>query len=209
MREPLVICLCLTLDDRAEWVEKATSCFDAQTYENSVLRIVRGVDAIGAKRNRGIRSSAMASYPNTPFPTETIIALWDDDDYSAPQRLEHQVHQLESTGKAVTGFNSMKFTDGVDWWEFTCGTGLVLGTSLCFRKSWWEQHPFLPIQIGCEEAFTEEARLAGQLVESPDLNLMYATIHPGNTSKRDLRPDGPYKKLSGFTWQESRFPATK
>ena len=56
---------------------------------------------IGEKRNFGAGRARGA-----------VIAHWDDDDYSAPDRLEDQVGRLLQSGKAVTGYFAMRFTDG-------------------------------------------------------------------------------------------------
>ena len=66
-----------------------------------------GWPEIGAKRNYGCERAA-----------GDVIAHWDDDDYSAPERLADQVQRLLESGKAVTGFHSMRFTDGVRWWKY-------------------------------------------------------------------------------------------
>lgn len=131
---------------------------------------------VGEKRNYGCEHAA-----------GEIIAVWDDDDYSAPGRLADQVSRLVDSGKAVTKYNAMKFTDGERWWKFNGVEEMVLGTSLCFRRSYWAKNPFEHRQIGEDHEFGKVARSAGQLEMAGDAgDLMYATIHPGNTSPRTL-----------------------
>lgn len=130
-----------------------------------------------------------------------LIAVWDDDDYSSPGRLSQQVAELQATSKAVTGYREMKFTDGASWWQFRYPRGLVLGTSLLFTKAWWKKHPFLEVNIGQDVGFASDAAAENQLAEVPDLNLMYATIHAGNTSKRKMSDRG-WVELPGFQWKE-------
>lgn len=213
MSLPLVTCLCLTTPGRREFLKRAYECFVSQTYENRTLLIVgdgddKAIDTlledtrgfckgagvvcspspvIGAKRNFGCG-----------WVDEGLIAVWDDDDFSAPGRLENQVRELEITRKAVTGYSAMKFTDGSAWWSFCCGAGLAIGASLMFRREWWETHRYPEVQVGEEAVFCEAARGANQLAEVPDLNLMYATIHPGNTSKRRPDRDAGWRALPGF-----------
>src|SRR5690348_4458021 len=101
---PLVTCLCLTRN-RREWLPQAIVCFQLQTYEHRELLIVADGDdvsdlvpqedsrirlvcsgsrlTIGAKRNYGCAHAC-----------GEIIAHWDDDDYSAQQRLTEQVALL-------------------------------------------------------------------------------------------------------------------
>lgn len=146
---------------------------------------------VGVKRNEAIELC-----------NGEYIALFDDDDYSAPGRISQQVAELERTGAAVTGYQSMKFTDGSAWWNFPGPVNTVIGSSLCFRRDWWAEHPFPALQIGEDAGFVEAAHLAGKLAACPDLGLMYASIHPGNTSKRDLTKP-PWEALPGFEWKDS------
>lgn len=211
MNSPLVTCLCLTRN-RREWLPKAIACYQQQTYANKELLIVadtqqdieglipsgeniralvldkQGV-VVGTKRNLGCEVAR-----------GEVIAIWDDDDHSESGRLRQQVGMLELTGKTVTGYHSMKFTDGSSWWLYRGGpTGFAMATSLCFRRAWWQQHRFESIQCGQDENFMWAAARVGQLAECPDLDLMYATIHASNTSPRKLN-QAPYVKLPGFEW---------
>lgn len=135
---------------------------------------------IGAKRNFGC---ARAS--------GEIIAHWDDDDYSAPGRLADQVARLQASGNAVTGYRSMRFTDGVESWRYQGTSLFAVGTSLCYRREWWREHPFPSRQIGEDNEFVSDAVRAGQLATAEAGDLMHASIHPGNTSPR---------QLSGASW---------
>jgi glycosyltransferase involved in cell wall biosynthesis len=121
-----------------------------------------------------------------------IIMHWDDDDYSNPFRMGDQVWRLAQSGKAVTGYCSMRFTDGPRAWLFS-RPDFALGTSLCYRRDWWEQHPFPAVQVGEDGAFVDAAKAAKQLVVADAGDLMHATIHAGNTSPR---------QLSGSNWKE-------
>lgn len=195
---PFVTALCIT-KNRRQWLPKAIACYQAQTYPNRELLIVAdGADVrdlipndpsirllqieegirIGEKRNFGCDRAA-----------GEIIATWDDDDFSAPDRLADQVQRLEASGCAVTGYCPMLFTDGERWWQYVNGDKLfALGTSLCFRRSWWASHPFKPIQVGEDGAFIEPAKKAKEITVVPANELMYATIHRNNTSPRSLDP---------------------
>lgn len=176
---PLVSCLCLTFNGRKEWLEKSIACFQAQTYENLEWILVPedNYRTIGDKRNAGCEIAS-----------GEIICHWDDDDFSFPGRVAAQVKTLQDSGKAVTGYHSMKFTDGVSWWQYRGGHGSALGTSLCYRRDWWERHRFASMQTAEDNVFVTMALRERQLVVEPDIDLMYATIHPGNTCKRVIRP---------------------
>jgi glycosyltransferase involved in cell wall biosynthesis len=212
MSLPLVTCLCLTRN-RREWLPRAIACFKAQTYANRELLIVADGEpvrdlipaeyprirllvcpeflTVGEKRNLGCG-----------FSLGEIVAVWDDDDFSAPARLAVQVDALESSGKAVTGYHTMKFTDGRNWWQYRGAPDFALGTSLCFRRAWWLTHRFQPIQCGQDELFSRIAGQERELVSQGDLDLMYATIHAGNTSARDLSKP-MFQPLPGFTWKDA------
>lgn len=187
-------CLCLTRN-RREWLPKAISAFLAQAYEHRELLIladgkdvqdlipddtrIRHISAIppmsiGAKRNLGCELAA-----------GSVIAHWDDDDYSAPQRLSDQIRRLHETGKAVTGYHSMRFKDGSRWWRYAGRSSYSLGTSLCYRRDWWQRHRFPCQQLGEDNVFTACAAAAGELSAVDAGDLMYASIHDGNTSPRN------------------------
>lgn len=209
---PLVTCLCVT-KNRREWLPWAIKCFEQQTYPERELVIVADTMAdvsglvhpadtvifhpgkVGAKRNAGC-AAALGE----------IICVWDDDDYSAPGRIASQVATLERTGKSVTGYKWLKFTEPATgkWWQYR-GTQIA-GTTLCFRKSFWEAWPFVNAQSGQDEGMATRAAACrpSELVMELDLDLMYATNHPGNTCPRDLavKNTAVWKPLPGFVWAD-------
>jgi glycosyltransferase involved in cell wall biosynthesis len=113
-----------------------------------------------------------------------VIAVWDDDDYSAPGRLADQIGRLQESGNGVTGYHSMRFTDGQQWWQYRGEENYALGTSLCYRRDWWKNHPFKSVQVGEDNGFVADAVAHGQLISVDARELMYATVHNANTSPR-------------------------
>lgn len=185
-------CLCITRN-RLPWLLKAIEYYRAQTYRNRELLIVAdgedhggqlpladdityvwypGKTTIGRKRNLGCERAR-----------GEIICHWDDDDYSAPGRIADQIRRIQQTGKAVTGYCQMRFTDGRDSWLYTGSPGYALGTSLCFRRDWWQTHRFPPDQIGEDRDFSVMAFRERQLASVPAGDLMWASIHNGNTDR--------------------------
>lgn len=154
--------------------------------DDARIRVYRLPDGytIGQKRNVG-----------SQLARGEIIATWDDDDYSAPERLRDQVSRLQQTGRAVTGYHNMQFTDGRNRWLFEQKADYALGTSLCYRKDWWEIHPFQPLRVGEDDAFVNTANEFGQLASVDAGELMVASIHPGNTVQRHQREE-KWKKIS-------------
>ena len=192
-------CLCVT-KNRRQWLPKAIACYQNQTYRpRELLILADGEDVrdllpdddptillihiedgrtIGEKRNFGcLRARG------------EIICHWDDDDYSHPERLADQVARLLDSGKAVTVYSSMRFTDGHAWWRYDGGPeGAAYhapGTSLCYFKRWWQAHPFPLVQIGEDGAFMSEAWRHDELIADAG-DWMHATIHRENTSPRQL-----------------------
>lgn len=209
---PFVTCLCLTRN-RRQWLPRAIRCFLNQTYpkkelliladgedvrdlvenldvgsgENSVRYIFQsGSQQIGDKRNTG---SELAS--------GEVILSWDDDDWSAPERIQDQVARMQYHQVSVTGYHSMLFTDGRVWWKYHGNQSANLGSSLCYRKNWWEQNKFPSRQIGEDSGFIHTAYRKGQYSSVDAGELMVASIHAGNSSPR---------ALSGESWKRTEDP---
>jgi hypothetical protein len=126
-----------------------------------------------------------------------IIVSWDDDDWSAPNRIRDQISRMEHSGKSVSSYHSMLFSDGDRWWKYTGSPTANLGTSLCYRKDWWAKHPFSTKQIGEDSDFILEAVRHKQHISADAGELMIASIHRTNTSPRSL---------SGNSWKKIERP---
>lgn len=113
-----------------------------------------------------------------------ILLHWDDDDYSAPVRIADQVQRLNVSGLAVTGYRTMRFTNGYSWWLYEGAAHFALGTSLCYRRTWWESHRFATVHIGEDNLFVNAAAAEKQISVTEAGEMMFATTHPGNTSPR-------------------------
>jgi len=135
---------------------------------------LEGNISIGDKRNFGCERAA-----------GEVIAHWDDDDHSGPGRLADQLGRLEESGRAVTGYHSMKFTDGERWWKYGGTLNYALGTSLVYRRDWWSRNRFRSVDIGEDNQFVAMAHAAGELTTVDAGDLMHASIHRGNTSHKN------------------------
>lgn len=202
-----VTCVCPTTAARRLWLPRAIKCFQAQTYQDRELLIVtdpgyspevppdpriRVIEApprirLGEKRNFCSENAG------------SIIAHWDDDDWSAPERLELQMERLQKSGKAVTGYRFMKFTDGVRWWRYEGDSTYAFDTSLLYRREWWASHPFDGEQSGFDVIFVARARGSRQIEIADCGDVMYATNHAANTSPRTI--------LAGDSWIPVDCPA--
>jgi glycosyltransferase involved in cell wall biosynthesis len=182
-----------------KYVRTALACWTAQNYEgelelvvldNNVEDVVFGFYAfldvkyirttrkpVGALRNEAIKEA-----------TGEIICMWDEDDWSATNRIAAQVDRLLQTGKAVTGWHNVFY-----WGESTDKTfkylysptghkvaPYAIGMSHCFRKSWWDKHPY--VEQGVEDRiFSDTAMFLGQL-DSCDAGQLYVARAHGNNA---------------------------
>ena len=177
--------------NRQEWVPRAIRCFQDQTYVHRELLILDNGDSIQDLippygRIRYVRMAGDHKIGNLrnyccQMARGEFIAHWDDDDWSHPNRLQAQIGSLQ--GLDVTVFSSMYFHGpGKEVKLYTAPAGHGLGTSLFYRRSWWEQNKFSPQHIGEDAVFMQ--RSAGNIVFSARTDLMVASTHPNNSSKR-------------------------
>lgn len=118
-----------------------------------------------------------------------IIVHFDSDDWSAPSRITDQVERLLASGKSVSGYHSMLFWDGVEAFKYNGSDDYSLGSGLCYRKSFWQTHPFVPEgpRSWEDNVFVQAARNENQIVAVDAGNRMVARIHPGNTCPKKPR----------------------
>jgi glycosyltransferase involved in cell wall biosynthesis len=128
--------------------------------------------SVGALRNLG-----------TSYATGDICVSIDEDDWSHPERVSQQVARLLETGKSVTGFHSIFYFHESDGSTFKyhyepnrSHPPYACGSSQCYRKSWWEKHPFPAAGIE-DYAFQLEARNANQLDSIHGADLLVARAH--------------------------------
>jgi glycosyltransferase involved in cell wall biosynthesis len=128
---------------------------------------------VGALRNLG-----------TSYSTGEICISGDEDDWSAPNRIESQVGRLLVSKKAVTGFhNILYYTPGGHCYKYRYAAGrtgidyvYACGSSQCYLKTWWEKHPFP--STGVEDYYFQlEAAQAGQLDSCDAEQLCVARAH--------------------------------
>ena len=223
---PQVTCLCLT-KDRPQYLTNAIRCFNEQTYKDSHLLVLdSSLDCVippailevedYCKRVTYVnRNHALFGDPKTigalrnlagRLANTQLLASWDDDDWSAPERLERQIYTLANFGnkRSVIGYHTMKFTDGSAWWKYCGQPHVAMGTSLLYKRVWWEKHPFPETQVGEDTSFAAEAWTNQQLhtedatggSDQPfagDSDMMVAHIHQGNSSKKIM--NNPYRRL--------------
>lgn len=195
---PLVSAIMPTAD-RRRFVPGAVRNFLEQTYPNKELVIIddgrKAIDnalpqsdliryyrynyaerrTIGAKRNLAC-----------DFARGEYIVHWDDDDRSTPDRIEKQIDLIQSTHIAVTGYHSIRLwdEDSRQGYRYTGDSAFATGTSLCYKKAWWQQHRFVDQQSGEDSDFVRRA--AGHLISVDGSDMIVARLHSRGTSPKPI-----------------------
>lgn len=194
MIKPLVSLVMPTFN-RQMYAITAIRCFTQQTYAPVELIIVddstEGQLPIPADgRIRYIRLDK-----KTPTGTKRniganaaegeIIANLDDDDWSHPFRIQDEVQRLFKTHKAVTGYNASILYDENTRQLYKIPGGppyFASGSSQCYWKSWWKEHPYPDCSFGEDSVFSRTARLADQLAIAEPGKMLVVRRHKNNTS---------------------------
>ena len=181
---------------RPAFAQQALECWRAQTYQPRELIAVDDFDAPSFERGiseAGViyelirRRMTIGEKRNLACSRANgeLIVHWDDDDHSAPGRISDQVARLIETGKPVTGYRTIRVTDGLNWWLYTGSPDYAVGTSLMYERDWWLQHGFDALQVGEDNSFVGVARGRGAIASVDAGGMMYARIHAGNTSVKE------------------------
>ena len=125
-------------------------------------------------------------------PRGELIAHFDDDDWSHPERLSFQVGALLAEGAEICGISQLLY--------FEVGTelvwlsrmpallhpslypGLPFGASFVYRRSYWADSPFPNVARDSDVAFTSAEGRRDHAVLVSDYRLYVAMIHNSNTA---------------------------
>lgn len=212
MRDPLVCCICLTADRQA-LTDRAVKCFVAQTYPEKELlifdtgatpyRLPVGIQAKDItimrpsvcdkpEEFRAMKIGTLRNMANRMAAGADIIAHWDSDDWSAPERLAIQVPALRMHPKyKAVGFHNLLFLDSrarprvprmTPVWEYDYRRGdQALGTSLVYWRRTWEKQAFVENRVSGED--TEWVKAVGvRGLNGVCEPLLIAEVHGANTS---------------------------
>ena len=141
----------------------------AQTYPDIEHIYLWGEGTIGDKRNRACQQAK----------GEIILHIDSDDLYSADW-VEKQVNLLQDTGSDICGLSEIYFLSETEAWRYrwSNATPWVAGATLCYRKAFWETHPFRDIQVAEDYYFLDGAKVvAGDYTDR-----FIATLHEDNTA---------------------------
>lgn len=202
----LVSCIMPT-HNRREFIPLALTCYLGQDWPHRELVVIDdGTDRVedlfhdieGARYLYRTQNDLPAHRPKTPIGTKRnwaceeargeVIVHWDDDDWSAPGRITDQVNRLLASGKSVTGYNKLLF------WHvgrreasryINDSAVYACGSSLCYRRDWWEKNRFAETSNGEDNDFVYKARDARQIVSVPGGHMLVARTHSANSCPRD------------------------
>jgi glycosyltransferase involved in cell wall biosynthesis len=210
--------------DRPRWVPGALACFAAQDYPNLELVVVdQGREPVAAapptgarvRYSRQARDVALADLRNVgcSLASGEIIVHWDDDDWSAPWRVSHQIRGLLDSGADLCGAARAYYLDVRDrtTWEYVYPEGrrpYVLDNTLCYWRDFWERAPF-PGGVRDSELRFQWNDPAARIHALDGHRFVVGTIHGANTSPKDLdRPrwhrcsQRSVRMLMGDTWDD-------
>jgi O-antigen biosynthesis protein len=192
---------------RPDLAAQAVEQFARQSYPYRELLIVddpespsfpNGVcgDGVSYFRQPGRQIGAKRNFACSVASGEVIVH-WDDDDWSAPGRMCDQIERMLRFCTPVTGYHSMRFVEPAAGrtWQYSGSERYAIGTSLCYRKWYWERNPFppfLPDNIGEDNLLVSGA--ARCIVSADAGDLLVARIHPAQTNRREA--------LAGPSWRE-------
>ena len=223
MREPFVSCIMPTRDRRS-FVRAAIECFLQQSYGNSELIIlddgvVKITDLVALRKHPSEPPSRIRYIKSTPFKSlgekrnaccmvarGEIICHFDDDDWSAEDRVEDQVKRLLATGAPVTGYSRLLFWDcikGVACWYRARVPGYVVGTSLCYWRDFWRIHRFTDKPREDNEFIR---LILGRIACSSDHRHMVARIHDCHhaSPKQNITEIAPRELIPTAFWKNEK-----
>lgn len=178
---------------RQRWPEKELIILDdlevrsfsvAPDFEGVHYHIHERPMKIGDKRNR---CCALAK--------GSFVAHFDDDDFSAPERLEDQMDRLLATGAQLTGYSSMVIERGRELWMYTGRENFALGTSFLYRREFWERYRFRSLQQGEDSILLGHAQREGVIASAPARHNMLARIHRANTVTKVPQPGSGWELI--------------
>jgi glycosyltransferase involved in cell wall biosynthesis len=197
MNEPLVSCIMPTRN-RRPFIWAAIDNFLRQTYPNKELIIFNDgrpvCDLLPYPADKRILYHSMPARIDIgsarnlccEIAKGEIICHADDDDWSASDRIVHQVDVLTKSTLPITGFGTLLFWDAVAKQAKIYRTsvpGYVCGTSLCYLRGFWRGHQFASIEVNEDNRFVYQH--LPLIKPSSEMHFMVARIHSGNTSPKD------------------------
>lgn len=202
---PLVSCIMPTYN-RREFVPHAIRYFLRQAYpakeliiiddgEDSVRDLVPEAENIRYFRLDGKITLGAKLNMACEYAGGNIIANWDDDDWYAERRLQYQAASLQREQTDICGINRLLYYDlrqhRAHQYIYPKEHKVwLIGSSLCYRKEFWQTHRFADIDVGMDGLFVWSTT-ADRITVLPDISISVHMIHDRNVSP---------KKTEGAWW---------
>jgi len=156
------------------------------------------------KRNIPVKRNLCAEQANGK-----LIAHFDDDDWSAPERLDIQFRMLTASKARITGFRNLLFWDQINrkGWKYMGAEGYACGTSFFYTKDFWKDTPFKEdVPLGSDNEMIYAARRAKESATFDGERLMVARLHSRHSNSHDINGEN-YKPAAkgGFPKEFFRF----
>ncbi len=186
----------------------AIECFARQTHPNRELVVVfdgpgsiqdlipDGIANIRLVELSGKRSLGNKFNECVELAEHDLIALWADDDWHAPRRIEKTVAHLSEA--PIAGTHKMLFHDLIKretWlYDWRGPQHFLLGGTLAFHRSVWEKSPFPDVESAVDNGFVYEAVTTGanSYAVIPGYDMYVAMVHDDNT-RAEFTPNWPYR----------------
>lgn len=168
--------------DRQALADRAVRCYLSQTYEPRYLFILDSgrtayelpeirpnpnarITVVHGEFSPRLNIGQLRNFAMTLLSRCDIVCNWDDDDWSAPERIADQVKLLQESGCDAVGYREMLFWrhehyseylptlgasaethtlhhPGEAWLYRNTDPRYIISTSLCYWRKTWERVPF-------------------------------------------------------------------
>src|SRR4030095_10326370 len=117
-----------------------------------------------------------------------IIVNWDDDDWYSPNRLTYQVTAMQDPATYICGINRLLYYDvrkkaAFEYVYPENQRPWLLGSSLCYKKEFWNRNPFADINVG-RDGLCVWKTTADHIHVLPDITFAVHMIHESNVSPK-------------------------
>lgn len=215
MDKPLISCVCLTRH-RTAFLRRSIEYFLRQSFQDAELVVVHGVDDVETSRflatldhprirpvvaphDQGLSLGELRNWGVRAARGE-FIAIWDDDDYHAPHRLERQFAKIVESGKDSCFLLRWTVYDSLENRSYVTHPRNCEGTMIC-RKS------VIPVYPAVNKA--EDTALMLMLEESDAIisldepGLYVYVAHASNTWERSHFVERVMKNADELSLQQN------
>jgi hypothetical protein len=146
--------------------------------------------SLGAKRNQACQAAS-----------GEVIVHWDDDDWSAPQRLTYQVSSLLRDKADACGLTRLYYHQPATdlSWQYIYPADQrpwVAGNTLCYTREFWRRNPFPDINVGEDARFLWNAP-SRRLLALEDSRFFVALIHSTNVDPKRVHQSWWHPESTG------------